>query len=75
MGDQDDLFYYRVHGPRILIELAWEARNHVHAIVRDPVNDYGEDWLGRHYVENHPDLTEMMEQLRERTREGEAAAP
>jgi hypothetical protein len=26
----------------------------VHAIVRDPRNDYGEDWLERHHVGSHP---------------------
>jgi hypothetical protein len=26
----------------------------VHAIVRDPRNDYGEDWLERHHAESHP---------------------
>lgn len=57
VGDQDELFYYRVHGPRVLIELAWEAPNHIHAIMRDPLNDYGEDWLGLHYAEEHPDIT------------------
>ncbi|PCJ39786.1 MAG: hypothetical protein COA71_12935 [SAR86 cluster bacterium] len=72
VNDQDDLFYYRVHGQRILIELAWEARNHIHAIVRDPINDYGEDWLGRHYIEDHPDISALMEQIRAQIKEGEA---
>lgn len=26
----------------------------VHAIVTDPRNDYGEDWLERHHAESHP---------------------
>jgi hypothetical protein len=63
-GPSDDpaqRFMYRIHGPSILIEYAREPDNssnggpgnHVHAIVRDPRNDYGEDWLGRHYTE-HP---------------------
>ena len=65
IGDQEDLFYYRVHGERLLLELAWEARNHIHAIIRDPLNDYGEDWLGIHYTENHPDISAIMEELRE----------
>lgn len=49
---------YRVHGPSILIEFVREPTvdgspaNHVHAIVRDPRNDYGEDWLKRHYQEH-----------------------
>ena len=41
-----DAFYYRVHGERILIELT-QRPNHVHTIVRDPANDYGENWLGQ----------------------------
>ncbi|MDZ4761843.1 MAG: DUF3500 domain-containing protein [Alphaproteobacteria bacterium] len=62
-GPTDDparRFMYRIHGPSILIEYAREPdmasggpANHVHAIVRDPRNDYGEDWLERHYVEAH----------------------
>ena len=47
-------FYYRVHGPRVLIEYNRQNPNHDHAIVRDPQNDYGEDWLERHYTEHHP---------------------
>ena len=54
-GTTDDLeapHYYRVHGERILIELAYRP-NHIHTIVRDPQNDYGEDWLGLSYVEEY----------------------
>lgn len=62
-GPTDDpaqRFMYRIHGPSILIEYAREndtrgsggPGNHVHAIVRDPRNDYGEDWLGKHYTEH-----------------------
>ena len=29
------------------------AANHIHSIVRDPSNDYGEDWLELHYQEHH----------------------
>jgi Protein of unknown function (DUF3500) len=55
----DQRYYYRVHGPSILIEyvrersVGAEPANHVHTIVRDPSNDYGEDWLARHYKEYH----------------------
>jgi hypothetical protein len=58
-SDVDGRYYYRVHGPSVLIEYVVEegvggsAANHVHSIVRDPQNDYGEDWLGRHYQEHH----------------------
>ncbi len=75
VGDPDDLYYYRVHGERLLLELAWEARNHIHAIVRDPLNDYGEDWLGIHYAENHPDMRQLMQSLQERVDRGEESAP
>lgn len=62
IGPVDDAsarYYYRVHGPSVLIEYIVEggvggsAANHVHSIMRDPGNDYGEDWLGRHYEEHH----------------------
>ncbi len=64
IGPTDDVsgrYYYRVHGPSILIEYVREravggrqgAANHVHSIVRDPGNDYGEDWLETHYREGH----------------------
>ena len=55
----DARFYFRVHGPRILIEYdladpLTRQGGHVHAITRDPVNDYGMDWLGLHYKETPP---------------------
>ena len=64
IGPTDDIakrYYYRVHGPSILIEYIRErgvggnqgAANHIHSIVRDPSNDYGEDWLELHYKEHH----------------------
>ena len=59
--DPDDIYYYRVHGPRILIEFSWESLNHIHSIVRDPANDYGEDWLGQHYAEQHPNSEALRE--------------
>ena len=54
--DLQGRFYYRVHGPRVLIEYARQNENHDHAIIRDPANDYGEDWLEIHYEEHHPTL-------------------
>jgi hypothetical protein len=50
-------FYFRVHGPRILIEYDVQEPltsqgGHIHAITRDPTNDYGMDWLGLHYQES-----------------------
>ncbi len=58
-------FYYRVHGPRLLIEYNRQDANHDHMILRDPKNDYGEDWLGRHLREQHPSLEEAMETARQ----------
>jgi hypothetical protein len=61
-GQTDDprqRFMYRIHGPSILIELSREQNpdgtpaNHIHSIVRDPKNDYGEAWLRQHYQEFH----------------------
>ena len=52
-ADPDGRFYYRVHGPRILIEYSRQNANHDHAVIRDPANDYGEHWLDHHYKEFH----------------------
>ncbi|NKB98423.1 MAG: DUF3500 domain-containing protein [Pseudomonadales bacterium] len=57
-------FYYRVQGPRLLIEYFRQSPNHVHLVVRDPKNDYGEDWLGHHYSESHPSFEDAMVNLR-----------
>jgi len=62
--DSAGRFYYRVHGPRILIEYIRQNENHDHTIVRDPKNDYGEDWLGKHYEEHHPSAEEVRENVR-----------
>ncbi len=55
-------YYFRVHGPRILIEYDVQEPltsngGHIHALTRDPVNDYGMDWLGQHYQEQPPGPT------------------
>ncbi|MBI3758313.1 MAG: DUF3500 domain-containing protein [Deltaproteobacteria bacterium] len=52
VDDPDAPYYYRVHGPRIIIEYAEMEPNHVHTITRDPAHDYGADWLGIHYQEH-----------------------
>ena len=70
--DPDGMFYYRVHGPRVLIEYNRQNANHDHMIVRDPANDYGEDWLGKHYKESHPSMAEAMENARQRAEAGSA---
>ena len=53
-------YMFRVQGPSILIDYVREpspggGHNHVHSIIRDPSNDYGSDWLQRHYAEAHQD--------------------
>ena len=55
--DPSARYYFRVHGQRILFEYDVQEPltsngGHVHAITRDPVNDYGMDWLGLHYHES-----------------------
>jgi len=50
VGNLAEPFYYRVQGPRLIIELRNTA-NHVHTVTRDPANDYGEAWLGVTYRE------------------------
>lgn len=63
-----DAFYYRIHGPSILIEfdhtldlarMREDVRvpdsNHIHTVMRQPGQDYGADLLRRHYEESHTD--------------------
>jgi hypothetical protein len=47
--------YYRVQGPRLLVEYDNNTRdaNHVHTVWRDPVGDFGMDALGAHLRLEH----------------------
>ena len=47
--------YYRIQAPDFLIEFDnyQNDANHVHAVWRDPANDFGRDILARHYAEHH----------------------
>lgn len=47
--------YYRIQGPRLLIEYDNTTRdgNHVHTVWRDPVNDFGVDALSSHHNNAH----------------------
>jgi len=58
---QDDVFYYRIHSPVLLIEfdhqpgIAFDSdeptRAHIHTVVRTPNgNDYGTDYLQQHHA-------------------------
>jgi Protein of unknown function (DUF3500) len=47
--------YYRIHGPRLLVEYDNTQRdaNHVHSVWRDPEGDFGADVLSQHYQAAH----------------------
>jgi hypothetical protein len=47
--------YYRMQGPRLLVEYDNTQRdaNHVHTVWRDPVADFGVDVLADHYAHSH----------------------
>jgi hypothetical protein len=47
--------YYRLHGPRLLIEYDNTQRdaNHAHSVWRDPEADFGYDALGTHLAQHH----------------------
>jgi hypothetical protein len=49
------VYYYRVKGPTILIELenALNGANHVHTIMRDLLHDFGGDELMEHWKSAH----------------------
>jgi hypothetical protein len=47
--------YYRIQGPRLLIEYddTQDNANHIHAVYRDPEGDFGRDLLAEHYRQHH----------------------
>jgi hypothetical protein len=47
--------YYRIQNPVLLIEYdnTQGNANHVHTVIRDLTNDFGEDMLRKHYQEEH----------------------
>ncbi|WP_333818547.1 DUF3500 domain-containing protein [Ohtaekwangia sp.] len=49
--------YYRIQGPMLMIEYdnTQNNANHVHSVVRDLTNDFGEDILREHYEKEHKD--------------------
>ena len=56
-GHQNDgkPYYYRIHGPTIIIEFdnTQGNANHIHTVVRDLKNDFGGDALLEHYKKEH----------------------
>ena len=60
--DENANVYFRVHGPSLLIEydnvFLGRVRNrntysnHIHTILREPSNDFGDDLLRKHYAES-----------------------
>ncbi len=53
--DVGDPHYYRLHGPTFVIEYdnTQNNANHIHTVIRDLQNDWGEDVLGKHYEKAH----------------------
>jgi len=47
--------YYRIQGPRLLIEYdsPYDDGCHIHAVWRDPEGDFGYDLLAQHHAEAH----------------------
>src|SRR5207248_8692396 len=47
--------YYRLAGPRFLVEYdnTQNDANHAHSVWRDPANDFGDDLLRRHLAQDH----------------------
>ena len=54
-AERGDPHYYRVQGPRLLIEYdnAQRAGNHAHSVWRDPEGDFGMDILSEHHLQEH----------------------
>jgi len=50
-AEVDTQIYFRIYGPSLLIELDHiNGADHIHAVYRDPSNDYGENMLAKHYA-------------------------
>ncbi len=60
--DEEANIYFRVHGPSVVIEYdnvfagppvgRNGYSNHIHTILREPSNDFGDDLLRKHYAES-----------------------
>jgi hypothetical protein len=53
--DAHNSHYYRIEGPRLLIEYDNFHRdgNHIHSVWRDPLGDFGRDSLREHIARDH----------------------
>lgn len=53
--ERGEAHYYRLHGPRVVIEYdnIQNNANHIHTVFRDPENDFAEDLLRMHYEQDH----------------------
>ena len=53
--DVGEPHYYRLQGPRFLVEYdnIQNDANHIHSVWRDPTNDFGGDPLAAHYRHDH----------------------
>ena len=58
--------YYRLQGPRLLIEYDNTQRqaNHAHSVWRDPEADFGYDVLGAHLAAHQPVTAGLAEGVR-----------
>lgn len=45
--------YYRIHGPTHVIELDNRGGNHIHTVLRDLEDDFGDGLLARHLRDHH----------------------
>ena len=46
--------YYRIQGSGVLVEFDHTSSvGHIHAVLRDPANEYGRDWLAEHLGSFH----------------------
>jgi hypothetical protein len=62
-GERGLPHYYRVQGPRLLIEYdnAQRGGNHAHSVWRDPEGDFGADVLGEHNLRTRDRAAEPAE--------------
>lgn len=54
-GERRQPHYYRLQGPRFLVEYdnVQDDTNHIHSVWRDPENDFGAMALAKHYARHH----------------------